>query len=86
MRMISRSLGVIQDRLSETDSLKKENEDLRKFISLVLAEIELVERVGEIKQNFANSPDSERIITPIVDRILAIKEERHILQSHLDLK
>jgi len=51
-----------------------------------LAEIELVERVGEIKQNFANSPDSERIITPIVDRILAIKEERHILQSHLDLK
>ncbi|MCV0399229.1 MAG: hypothetical protein K5785_04435 [Nitrosarchaeum sp.] len=72
--------------MSEIDSLKKENEDLRKFISLVLAEIELVERVGEIKQNFANSPDSERIITPIVDRILTIKEERHILQSHLDLK
>ena len=72
--------------MSEIDLLKKENEDLRKFISLVLAEIELIERAGEIRQNFANSPDSERIIVPIMERISKIKEERHVLQLHLGLK
>ena len=72
--------------MSEIDLLKKENEDLRKFIALILAEIELIERVGEIRQNFANSPDSERIILPIMDRISKIKEERTILQLHLNLK
>ena len=70
----------------DIDLLKKENDDLRKFISLVLAEIELIERVGEIRQNFTNSPDSERIILPIMERISKIKEERHILQLHLGLK
>lgn len=70
----------------DIDSLKKENDDLRKFISLVLAEIELIERVGEIRQNFVNSPDSERIIMPIMERISKIKEERHVLQLDLDLK
>jgi hypothetical protein len=72
--------------MSDIDLLKKENDDLRKFISLVLAEIELIERVGEIRQNFVNSPDSERIILPIMERISKIKEERHILQLHLGLK
>lgn len=70
----------------DIDLLKKENDDLRKFISLVLAEIELTERVGEIRQNFTNSPNSERIIVPIMDRISKIKEERHVLQLHLGLK
>lgn len=72
--------------MSEINLLKKENDDLREFISLVLAEIELIERVAEIKQNFANSPDSTRIIVPIMERILRIKEERSVLQSHLGLK
>ncbi len=70
----------------DIDLLKKENDDLRKFISLVLAEIELTERVGEIRQNFTNSPNSERIIVPIMERISKIKEERHVLQLHLGLK
>lgn len=72
--------------MSKINLLKKENDDLREFISLVLAEIELIERVAEIKQNFANSPDSTRIIVPIMERILRIKEERSVLQSHLGLK
>lgn len=72
--------------MSEINLLKKENDDLREFISLVLGEIELIERVAEIKQNFANSPDSTRIIVPIMERILRIKEERSVLQSHLGLK
>ena len=72
--------------MSDIDLLKKENDDLRKFISLVLAELELIDRVGEIRQNFANSPDSERIILPMMERISKIKEERHVLQLHLGLK
>lgn len=72
--------------MSEINSLRKENEDLRKFISLVLAEIELIERVSEIRQNFSNSPNSERIIMPMMDRISRIKEERSVLQTYLDLK
>lgn len=56
--------------------LRKENQNLRKYVSLVLAEMELIQRVGEIKQNFLNSDDSERIITPILERISRIKSER----------
>ena len=85
MHVTSKNHGALQNKMS-VDALQKENEDLRKFISLILAEVELIERVGEIRQNFANSPDSERIILPIMDRISKIKEERNILQLHLDLK
>ena len=77
--------GAQQNKMSENDLLRKENDDLKKFISLLLAEIELTERVWEIKQNFENSPDSNRIIVPIMDRIAKIKEERNVLQLHLNL-
>ena len=80
-----KSHGALQSKMS-LDSLRQENEDLRKFISLILAEIELTERVEEIRQNFTNSPDSERIILPIMDRISKIKKERNVLQLTLDLK
>lgn len=66
------------------ESLRKENQNLRKYISLVLAEMELF-RVGEIKRIFLNSDDSERIITPILERIPQIKSERSDLQSSLSL-
>ena len=77
--------GAQPNKMSENDLLRKENDDLKKFISLLLAEIELTERVWEIKQNFENSPDSNRIIVPIMDRIAKIKEERNVLQLHLNL-
>ncbi|QUC63944.1 hypothetical protein NsoK4_05630 [Nitrosopumilus sp. K4] len=72
--------------MTEIDSLKKENEDLKKLASLLLAEIELIERITQIKENFTNSPDSMRIIEPILDRVSKIKDERKVLQSCLDLK
>jgi hypothetical protein len=62
--------------MSEIESLKSENQKLRNYISLVLAEIELTQRVSEIKQNFVNSSDSERIIAPILERISKIKSEK----------
>ncbi|MDH5432109.1 MAG: hypothetical protein OEW78_09580 [Nitrosopumilus sp.] len=43
--------------MSEIDSIKSENLQLRNYISLVSAETELFQRLSEIKQNFANFPD-----------------------------
>ena len=71
--------------MTETDSIKSENQKLRQYISLISAELELSQRVYEIKQNFENSPDSERIIKPILDRITKIQSEKIILQNELNL-
>ncbi len=71
--------------MSEIESLKSENQKLRNYISLVFSEIELTQRISEIKQNFVNSPDSKRIITPILDRISKIKSEKLILEHELHL-
>ena len=71
--------------ISEIESLKSENQKLRNYISLVYAEIELTQRVNEIKVNFVNSPDSKHIITPILDRILKIQSEKLDLEQELNL-
>jgi len=71
--------------MSEIDSLKSENLKLRNYVSLVLAEIQLMQRIFEIKQNFTNSPESERIIMPILDRISKIRSERQTLENELNL-
>ncbi len=71
--------------MSEIESLKSENQKLRNYILLVLSEIELTQRVTEIKQNFVNSPDSKRIITPILDRISKIKSEKLLLEHELHI-
>jgi|TARA_B100000809_G_scaffold169787_1_gene167161 hypothetical protein len=70
---------------SEIESLKSENQKLRNYISLVLAELELTQRVGEIKQNFVNSSDSERIISPILNKISKIKSEKLTLEQEMHL-
>ena len=71
--------------MSELDSLKSENQKLRNYISLISAEIELSQRVFEIKQNFADSPDSKRLTVPILDRISKIRLEKESLENELHL-
>ncbi len=71
--------------MTEIDSVKLENKKLREYISLINAELELSQRAYEIKQNFTNSPDSERIIKPILDRISKIQSEKLPLQNELNL-
>ena len=71
--------------MSEIDSLKSENQKLRNYIALVLSETEFSERISEIKQNFQNSPDSQRIIVPIMDRLSKIKSEKLALEKELNL-
>ena len=71
--------------MSDVESLKSENRKLREYISLVSSEIEFIDRVNEISQNYKGSPDLERIITPILDRIDKIKSEKSLLATELDL-
>lgn len=71
--------------MSEMDSLKSENLKLRNYVSLVLAENQLTQRIFEIKQNFTNSRESERIIMPISDRISKIRSEKQTLENELNL-
>ena len=71
--------------MSEIDSLKSENLKLRNYVSLVLAENQLTQRIFEIKQNFTSSPESERIIMPISDRISKIRSEKQTLENQLNL-
>ena len=71
--------------MSEIGSLKSENLKLRNYVSLVLAENQLTQRIFEIKQNFTNSRESERVIMPISDRISKIRSEKQILENELNL-
>jgi hypothetical protein len=71
--------------LSEINSLKSENLKLRNYIALVSSELEFSKRIDEIKQNFQNSPDSQRIIVPIMDRLSKIKSEKLVLEKELNL-
>jgi len=71
--------------VSKMESLKLENNKLCNFISLILAEIELTQRIHEIKENFVNPDDSKRVILPILDRISKIKSEKLPLEQELNL-
>ncbi len=71
--------------MSEIESLKLENQKLRNYILLEMSEIEFKNRVDEIKQNFQNSSDLEKLIVPILDRIERIKSEKLTIATELNL-
>lgn len=84
--MVWKKVGaLLDDMISEIELLKSENHKLRNYISLISAEIELKQRITEIKQNFANSTESERIIMPIVNRVTKIYSEKLSLEKELNL-
>ena len=70
---------------SKNKPLNSENINVDYYKSLVSAEIELIQRVKEIRENFSNSPDSERIVEPILQRISKINSEKSILGKKLNL-
>ena len=70
---------------SEDNSSQSENFEFNNYKSLVSAEIELIQRVFEIRQNFSNSPDSKRIVEPILQRISNIRSEKLILEKKFNL-
>ena len=69
----------------ENNSSTSEKFEFNNYKSLVSAEIELIQRVFEIRQNFLNSSDSERIVEPILQRISKIRSEKLILEKKFNL-
>jgi hypothetical protein len=70
---------------SSDDNSSSENFEFIDYQSLVAAEIELIQRVFEIRQNFINSFDSERLVEPILQRISKIKSEKLIFEQKFNL-
>jgi len=66
---------------SEDNYSQSKNLDFTNYKYLIAAEIELIQRVFEIRQNFSNSSDSERLVEPILQRISKIKSEKSILEK-----
>jgi len=64
---------------------QSENFEFNNYKSLVFAEIELIQRVFEIRHFFLNSPNSERIVGPILQRISKIRSEKLILEKKFNL-
>jgi len=67
---------------SKNNNIHSEFNDYK---SLVGAELELIQRVFEIRQNFLNSSDSERLVEPILKRISKIKTEKLYLEKKFNL-
>jgi len=70
---------------SDDNPSQSENFEFNNYKSLVFAEIELIQRVFEIRQFFSNSPNSERIVGPILQRISKIRSEKLILEKKFNL-
>ncbi len=70
---------------SENTSFISENSELQTYKLLIAAEIELIQRVFEIRQNFSNSSDSELLIEPILQRISRIKSEKLTFEQKFNL-
>ena len=67
---------------STNDDRTSEHLQFINYKSLISAELELIQRVFEIRQNFS---DSERLVEPILQRIRKIRSEKSLLEKNLNL-
>ena len=70
---------------SKNNYTQSENFELNHYKSLVTAELELIQRVLEIRQNFSNVSDSDRLVEPILQRISKIKSEKLTFEQKFNL-
>ena len=70
---------------SKNNYPQSENFELNHYKSLVSAELELIQRVLEIRQNFSNVSDSDRLVEPILQRISKIKSEKLTFEQKFNL-
>ena len=70
---------------SKNNHTQSENFELNHYKSLVSAELELIQRVLEIRQNFTNVSDSDRLVEPILQRISKIKSEKLTFEQKFNL-
>ena len=60
-------------------------EQFDNYKTLISAEIELIQRILEIRQNFSGSDDVDRLIEPIMRRIIQIRSEKSVIEKSLCL-
>ena len=70
---------------SKTDLHKSTLEQFDDYKHLISAEIELIQRILEIRQNFSGSDDLDRLVEPIMRRISQIRSEKGLLEKNLFL-
>ena len=70
---------------SKNNYSSSKNLEFDNYTSLISAELELIQRVFEIRQNFLNFSDSERLVEPILQRISKIKSEKLFLEKKFNL-
>ena len=70
---------------SKTDLQKSTLEQFDNYKHLINAEIELIQRILEIRQNFYGSDDLERLVEPIIRRITQIRSEKRLIEKNLFL-
>lgn len=70
---------------SKTDLQKSTLEQFDNYKHLISAEIELIQRILEIRQNFSGSDDLDRLVEPIMRRITQIRSEKGVLEKNLFL-
>ena len=70
---------------SQNNLQKSDLEQFDKYKTLISAEIELIQRILEIRQNFSESDDLDRLVEPIMRRIVQIRSEKSVIEKSLCL-
>ena len=70
---------------SKIDLQKSTLEQFDNYKHLISAEIELIQRILEIRQNFSGSDDLDILVEPIMRRISQIRSEKGLLEKNLFL-
>ena len=70
---------------SENNLQKSTLEQFDNYKTLISAEIELIQRILEIRQNFSGSDDVGRLVEPIMRRIVQIRSEKLVIEKSLCL-
>jgi hypothetical protein len=70
---------------SENNLQKSTLEQFDNYKTLISAEIELIQRILEIRQNFSGSDDMNQLVEPIMRRIVQIRSEKSVIEKSLCL-
>ena len=70
---------------SKNNYSPSKNLEFDNYKSLISAELELIQRVFEIRKNFVNPSDSQRLVETILQRIYKIKSEKSDFEQKFNL-
>ena len=70
---------------SKNNLQKSTLEQFDNYKTLISAEIELIQRILEIRQNFSGSDDMDRLVEPIMRRIVQVRSEKSVIEKSLCL-